>query len=416
MKVIAANFLTGPNIHFRDSTVVIRCDLGELARIPGLAAVPATKWLSNRLPAALRSVEAVWNEAIQAHSTLVDALIHVALALQRNLTVQPVVQARILIIAGNEVQFAMRCEAPAVGMAAWDMAAISCTLFTADALEPAALTEKLKQAVTRYERFLEFVHGMSLDPMTLDLLRTASRRNLPWYRIAPPHRLVQIGQGRHGRRLHETLIDTTNYVAVRLASNKAATHQLLRRMGFPQPVQHLVHTAEHAAQAAALIGFPVVVKPWRGSKGQGVSVGVATASQVEQACRAALKIDNGGVIIESVICGDDHRLLVVDNKLLAAARRLPAMVTGDGKSTVTELLTELNRDPRRGIGYQKLMQIVDIAIQRPLAEGRLVRVLHDWTYHHAAFCLYVSSREQMPAKMRALIDFLVEKRGEALPW
>ena len=360
MKVIAANFLTGPNIHFRDSTVVIRCDLGELARIPGLAAVPATKWLSNRLPAALRSVEAVWNEAIQAHSTLVDALIHVALALQRNLTVQPVVQARILLIAGSEVQFAMRCEAPTVGMAAWDMAAISCTLFTADTLEPAALTEQLKQVAIRYARFLEFVHGMSLDPMTLDLLRTASRRKLPWYRFAPPHRLVQIGQGRHGRRLHETLIDTTDYVAVRLASNKAATHQLLRRMGFPQPVQHLVHTAEHAAQAAALIGFPVVVKPWRGSKGQGVSVGVATASQVEQAYRAALKIDNGGVIIESVIHGDDHRLLVVDNKLLAAARRLPAMVTGDGKSTVTELLTELNRDPRRGIGYQKLMQIVDI--------------------------------------------------------
>jgi cyanophycin synthetase len=360
MKVIAANFLTGPNVHFRDSAVVIRCDLGELAQMPGLAAVPSTKWLSSRLPAALRSLEAVWNEAIQAHGTLVDALLHVALALQRSLTVQPVVHARILLISGGEVQFAMRCEVPAVGMAAWEMAAISCALFSGNTLEPAALSAKLKLVTRRYHGFLEFAHGMSLDPMTIDLLRAASRRNLPWYRIAPPHRLVQIGQGRHGRRLHETLIDTTNYVAVRLASNKAATHQLLRRLGFPQPVQHLVHAVEQAVQAANAIGFPVAVTPWRGSKGDGVSVGLVTAAQVEQAFRAALKIDSGGAIVESVIPGDDHRLLVVDNKLLAAARRLPAMVTGDGKSTVKELLTELNRDPRRGIGYQKLMQVVDI--------------------------------------------------------
>jgi cyanophycin synthetase len=216
MKVIAANFLTGPNVHFRDSAVVIRCDLGELAQMPGLAAVPSTNWLSSRLPAALRSLEAVWNEAIQAHGTLVDDLLHVALALQRSLTVQPVVHARILLINGGEVQFAMRCEVPAVGIAAWEMAAISGALFSGNTLEPAALPAKLKLVTQRYDSFLEFAHGMSLDPMTIDLLRAASRRGLPWYRIAPPHRLVQIGQGRHGRRLHETLIDTTQYVAVRL--------------------------------------------------------------------------------------------------------------------------------------------------------------------------------------------------------
>lgn len=360
MKVIAANFLTGPNIHFADSTVVIRCDLGELARIPGLAAVPGTAWLSSRLPERLRPLEALWNESIQAHNTLIDALIHVALALQRNLAVQPVSHARVLIVAGNEVQFAMHCEVPAVGMAAWEMAAISCGLFSGNTLEPAALSAKLNYVTQRYGGFLEFSHGMSLDPMTLELLRAASRRDLPWYRLAPPQRLVQIGQGRHGRRLHETMLDTTDYVAVRLASNKAATHHLLRRLGFPQPVQYLVHAVEQAVQAANAIGFPVVVKPWRGSKGNGVRVGLTSVAQVEQAYRTALEIDRDGVIIESVIPGDDHRLLVVGGKLLAAARRLPAMVTGNGKSTVTELVSALNCDPRRGIGYQKLMQLVDI--------------------------------------------------------
>jgi len=359
MKVIAANFLTGPNIHFRDSTVVIRCDLGELASTPGLGAVPRTDWLSARLPDLLRPLESCWNEAIRAHSQLADALIHVALALQRNMTVQPLAHARVLIVAGTELQFAMRCEVPAVGMAAWEMAAISCALFSGHALEPAALSAKLRYVTQRYSSFLEFAHGMSLDSMTLELLRAANRRDLPWYRIAPPHRLVQIGQGRHGRRLHETMLDTTDYVAVRLASNKGATHQLLRRLGMPQPVQHLVHTLEHAVQVAALIGFPVVVKPWRGSKGNGVSGGV-TSTQMEQAFRAALDVDSGGVIVESVIPGDDHRLLVVDGKLIAAARRLPAMVTGDGTSTIAELVSALNRDPRRGIGYQKLMQVVDI--------------------------------------------------------
>ena len=198
MKVIAANFLTGPNVHFSDSIIVIRCDLGELTRIPGFAAVPRTQWLSSRLPATLLPLETIWNEAIQTHDKLVDALIHVALALQRNLTVQPVSHARILIVAGTELQFAMRCEVAAVGMAAWEMAAISCALFSGNTLEPAALSAKLKYVSQRYGSFLEFVHGMSLDPMTLELLRAADRRGLPWYRMAPPHRLVQIGQGRHG--------------------------------------------------------------------------------------------------------------------------------------------------------------------------------------------------------------------------
>lgn len=360
MKVIAANFLTGPNIHFSDSALVIRCDLAAFAHVPGLAAIPATNWLSDRLPATLRPLEALWKEAEQNHDTLVDALIHVALALQRNLTVQPVSHARVLIVAGTEIQFVMRCEVADAGMAAWEMSAISCTLFSGKTLDPAALSATLKHVTQRYDSFLEFVHGISLDSMTLELLRAASRRDLPWYRIAPPHRLVQIGQGRHGRRLHETMLDTTNYVAVRLASNKAATHQLLRRLGFPQPLQFLVHNEAQAIRAAKTIGFPVVVKPWRGSKGNGVSVGVTDPSQVEQACRAALAIDSGGIIVESIVPGDDHRLLVIAGKLAAAARRLPAAVTGDGQSTVAELVAGLNRDPRRGSGYQKLMQRVDI--------------------------------------------------------
>jgi len=360
MKVIAANFLTGPNIHFRDSAVVIRCDLGELAQVPGFAAVPGTQWLSARLPSRLLPLETVWNEAVHAHKTLVEALLHAALALQRNLTVKPLTHGSVLIVTGTEVQIVMRCEVPAVGMAAWEMAALTCALFCSNQLPPAALSARLENVTQRYSSFVEFTHMMSMDQMTLALLRIAEQRGLPWYRMAYPQRLVQVGQGIHGRRLHETMLDTTDYFAVRLASNKSATHQLLQRLGFPQPAHRLVHTVEQAMQAAGAIGFPVAVKPWRGSKGSGVSVGVATNAQVEQAFRKAVQVDSGGVIIESVVSGDDHRLLVVGGKLLAAARRLPAMVTGNGQSTVTELVKELNRDPRRGIGYQKLMQVVDI--------------------------------------------------------
>ena len=307
----------------------------------------------------LRSLGEAWQEATQDHRTAVDAMLYVALALQRNLCVRPASFGTLLGTSGSVIHVAIQCEIPDVGMAAWRVAVTSAALFLGPPPEPERQAGLIRDAADLYSQFIDLAHSVSLDQLTLALLRAADQRDIPWIRLGYPHRLIQLGQGTHGRRLHETMLETTSYFAVRLTTNKAATHQLLQRLGFPQPVQHLANHADQALQAAHAIGYPVVVKPCHGGKGQGVSVGLNAPEQVRQAYLIAAQ-GGDSVVVESLVAGDDHRLLVVGGRLIAGARRLPAFVIGDGRSAVAELIAELNRDPRRGHGYQKLMEIVEI--------------------------------------------------------
>jgi cyanophycin synthetase len=287
-------------------------------------------------------------------------MLYVALVLQRDLCVRPASFARLLGTSGSVAHVAIQCETPAVGIAAWQMAASSAALFLGAHPDPEREAALALETAERYRNFVDMAQSVSLDRRTLLLLRAADQRDIPWFRLGSPHRMVQLGQGRHGRRLHETMLETTSHFAVRLSSNKAATHQLLQRLGVPQPVQHLVQSADQAVQAAQLIGYPVVVKPCHGMKGRGVGVGLAAPEHVLQAYLVAAQ-GGDSVVVESLVAGDDHRLLVVGGRLIAGARRLPAFVVGNGRSTVAELVAELNRDPRRGFGYQqKLMEFVEL--------------------------------------------------------
>lgn len=356
MEPLSATFLAGPNVHHRDSVLVLTCDLGALART-SLPADSTGKVSAAGLPDALRELEMIWRDLPSTCNSPVDGMLHVALSLQRDLCVRPPDFAAVLSESGSVVQVVLQCEIAAIGFDAWTLAAASAELFLPrDAAQPARLIAELAE---RHGRFLNRAHLLSLDQLTLALLRAAEQRDTPWFRLGYPHRFVQLGQGKHGRRLHETMLATTSYFAVRLTANKAATHQLLQRLGYPQPRQILVENPEQAVHAAASIGYPVVVKPCHGGKGRGVSVGLATPDQVRQAFVAASQ-GNDSVVVESLVAGDDHRLLVVAGRLIAAARRLPAFVTGDGRATITELVAQLNRDPRRGRDYRKLMNLVDI--------------------------------------------------------
>ncbi len=381
MELLSARFLVGPNLYRRDSVLVLSCKLGPLAGSP-LPDGSRFDDLSGRLPASLLPLARLWREAATMRTSLADILLHMALALQRDLCVRPPVFGTVCDTSGGVVELAFQCEIPAVGIDAWTIAATGAELFFARDVDAGQLARMTRALAEGYANFLDRAHMLSLDKMTIALLRAAEQRDIPWLRLGFPHRFVQLGQGRHGRRLHETMLDTTSYFAVRLTSNKAATHQLLQRLAFPQPVQHVVMDVSHAVQAAAAIGYPVVVKPCHGGKGRGVSVGVTNPEQVRQAYLLAAQ-GGDSVVVESLLAGDDHRLLVVGGRLLAAARRLPASVVGDGRSTIAELVAVLNRDPRRGRGYQKLLEIVDIdqetvdvlarqghAVHSVLAEGR----------------------------------------------
>ena len=162
-------------------------------------------------------------------------------------------------------------------------------------------------------------------------MQAAEARDIPWVRLNDAS-LIQVGQGKYQKRIEAALTSQTSHTAVEIASDKELCSRLLSDLGLPVPKQRHVRDAEDAVEAANHIGYPVVVKPVDGNHGRGVSVNLTTDAEVADAFEIA--IDEGsGVVVESMIQGDDHRLLVVNGELVAAARRMPGHVVGDGERT-----------------------------------------------------------------------------------
>ncbi|MBL8795620.1 MAG: hypothetical protein JNM56_17070 [Planctomycetia bacterium] len=215
----------------------------------------------------------------------------------------------------------------------------------------------LKQVKKNCEAFAQHARAQRLDQTTAALVAAAEARDIPWVRMLPTRRGVVLGQGCRQRRFIETITDQTSNLADRLARDKDATLQLLRGLGIPVPESVLVPSAEVAIQEANRIGWPVVVKPNHLGKGTGVAVKLMTPQAVRTAFTTAAAL--GPVLVEQFVPGSDHRLLMLHGKLLAAAQRVPACITGDGRRSVQELIAEVNRDPRRGLGFDKpLVRIV----------------------------------------------------------
>ncbi len=184
-----------------------------------------------------------------------------------------------------------------------------------------------------------------LGPSTGCIVRAAQARKIPVRRLTGS--LVQFGQGSRQRRIWAAETDRTSAVAESIAQDKELTKSLLDAVGIPVPKGLPASTAEAAWAAAQEIGLPVVVKPRCGNQGRGVSVRLRTREAVVSAFEIAFAAD-GEVIVERHIEGADFRLLVIGGRLVAAARREPPQVVGDGRSSISELVAAVNLDPRRG--------------------------------------------------------------------
>ena len=201
--------------------------------------------------------------------------------------------------------------------------------------------------------FIRYAQRRALGPSTASLVKAAEARDIPWLRLNDQS-LIQLGHGRKQKRIQATITGNTSHVSVELASDKEDTNKLLADMGLPVPRQVLVYRLRRAQQAAERIGYPVVVKPLDGNHGRGVTIDVKNPEQLEVAYDKA-RNHGDGIVIESYIEGLDHRLLVVNGKLVAAAKRVPGHVVGNGEHTIEQLVEAVNRDPRRGIGHEKVL-------------------------------------------------------------
>ena len=212
--------------------------------------------------------------------------------------------------------------------------------------------------VAARDEFIRYAQRRALGPSTASLVRAAEQRNIPWLRLNEQS-LVQLGHGKYQQRIQATVTGRTPHVAVELASDKEETNKILASLGLPVPKQELVRSEEGAMRAARRLGGLVVTKPYNGNHGRGITIAISKDEDVAEGFRAA-KEHSSSVIVETYLQGDDHRLLVVNNELVAATKRTPGHVVGDGKRTVRELVDIVNADPRRGVGHEKVLTRLEL--------------------------------------------------------
>ncbi len=207
--------------------------------------------------------------------------------------------------------------------------------------------------IEQLERFIRYAQKSALGPSTASLVKAAIERDIPWLRLNDQS-LIQLGYGKYQQRIQATVTGRTSYIAVELAGDKDETNRILSNQGLPVPRQELVRSADSAVRMANRIGFPVVTKPYNGNHGRGISIRLMNDEEVRAGFAAAHE-HSSSVIVESFLEGDDHRLLVVNGELVAATRRTPGHVVGDGVNTVNQLIALVNQDPRRGVGHEKVL-------------------------------------------------------------
>jgi cyanophycin synthetase len=278
---------------------------------------------------------------------------HVAIELQ-NVAGEPVTFGKTRSYgASGQYHVVYQYEQEDVGLEAGRLGVVLLHSLLPAPLRPAgAVPEGFDFAVERDE-FIRFAQRRALGPSTMALVRAAEDRKIPWIRLNEQS-LIQFGHGRYQQRIQATVTSRTSHIAVELASDKEETNRILGNLGLPVPQQRLVQGVEDAVLAAERIGYPVVVKPYNANHGRGITIHVTTAEEVRAAFHLARE-HSRSVIIESFISGDDHRMLVINGELVAVSRRVPGHVVGDGIHTVAELVEEVNADPRRGIGHEKVL-------------------------------------------------------------
>jgi cyanophycin synthetase len=198
-------------------------------------------------------------------------------------------------------------------------------------------------------RLRELDEDIRLGPSTGAIVQAAVTRGIPYRRLTEGS-MVQFGWGSRQRRIQAAETSHTSAIAESIAQDKELTKMLLNAAGVPVPHGRSVTDAEDAWKAACEIDGPVVLKPRDGNQGKGVAVNIRSYEEVIAAFNVAYGISTD-VIVERYITGHDYRLLVVGDQLVAAARRAPPQVIGDGKHTIGQLIDEVNKDPRRGDGH-----------------------------------------------------------------
>ena len=378
MRILERSVYVGPSQFAHFPVIRLLLDLGALeqwptARLGGgfidglVAALPglAEHGCSYREPGGflrrMREGEGTW---------LGHVLEHVAIELQ-NIAGEDVTFGKTRSVDGRPgvytvvYEYAQREE----GIAAGDLALILLSSLLPEAVRPDGSVPADWEWEQARDDFIRYAQRRALGPSTASLVRAAEERGIPWLRLNAQS-LVQFGHGKFQQRIQATITGRTPYIAVELASDKEETNKILASLGLPVPRQHLVSSQTEALRAARRLDGPVVLKPYNGNHGRGITINITGEDEIRAAFDAARE-HSRSVIVETFQVGDDHRLLVVNDTLVAATRRTPGHVVGDGARTIGELVEIVNQDPRRGVGHEKVLTRLELDREAALMMERV---------------------------------------------
>lgn len=335
MEVSRIRALRGPNLWSRHTAIeaIVCCDEPERT----LRTLPH---FEERLRARFPEIGYVLPDEHEQTLSLAHALQFAALALQAQAGCPVTFSRTVQTVEPGVYQVVVEYTEEAVGRLAFDLAQQLCI---------AALDDAAFDRGEALHRLRELDEDQRLGPSTGSIVQAAQARGIPYRRLTEGS-LVQFGWGSRQRRIQAAEIDSTSAIAESIAQDKDLTKHLLMAAGVPVPNGRPVDDAEDAWAAALEIGGPVVVKPRDGNQGKGVAVNVSGREEVLRAYQAAAEFSSD-ILVERYLSGHDFRMLVVGDTLVAAARRDPPQVVGDGTHSIRQLVDQVNSDPLRGEGH-----------------------------------------------------------------
>ncbi|WP_432412582.1 cyanophycin synthetase [Rasiella sp. SM2506] len=208
------------------------------------------------------------------------------------------------------------------------------------------------------QKMRELRESSRLGPSTGSIVEEAESRGIPWIRLNK-YSLCQLGYGANQKRIQATVTSETSSIGVELACDKEDTKYLLEQAEVEVPRGDIISRESSLEASCNYVGYPLVIKPIDGNHGRGITVDIENYEEAVVAFHAAQEVSRR-VIVEKYITGEDYRLLVINNVLVAGAKRTPAHVVGNGKDTVEDLIIEVNKDPRRGYGHEKVLTQITV--------------------------------------------------------
>jgi len=356
MKILKIQALRGPNIWSvqRKKLIQMRLDLEEMEQFP-----------TNKIEGFRERIEAMFPNMIE-HRCSEGTRGGFFSRIERGTWMGHVIEhiaLEIQTLAGMETGFGRTRETktPGVYNVVFSYTEENVGLFAAEsavAIAEALIAGKPYDVDADIQKMREIRERVRLGPSTGSIVDEAVARDIPWIRLGT-NSLVQLGYGVNQMRFQATITCKTSNIAVDIACNKEETKRMLDLASIPVAKGSICVDEEDLENTIKKIGYPIVLKPLDGNHGKGASINVVTWEDAVAGLAYAQKYSRR-VIVEKFISGFDFRVLVIDNKLVAAAKRVPAHVVGNGKDSIQKLIEETNKDPRRGYGHENVLTEIDV--------------------------------------------------------